>query len=305
MNVFEEMGTLIRVARSGSLSAAARELAISITMVSKRINALESRLGIRLLHRTTRRCSLTEEGERYIRDCQRILDDVAEAESSVTASAVEAIGTVRLTATSGFGRRILAPLLATFCAEHPKVQIRLSLSDAVQDLGSGRHDLALRLGPLDDSTLVATKLATNRRVVVGSPAYLARAGTPNTPQDLLSHQCIVIQGSSEALLEWTFEEPYGLIKIPVRGAISTENGDVQQELAVLGMGLALKSIWDVAEDLQAGRLIALLPNSPCPPADLYAVFPSRHFQPRRLTVLVAHLKEALQAREADVLRLRS
>lgn len=303
MDIFEDMRTLVTVARSGSLSAAARELSVSVTMVSRRINALEARLGVRLLTRTTRNCSLTEEGERYFRDAQRILDDVAELESSVTEAAVEVAGTVRLTATSGFGRRVLAPLLADFCAGHPRVHLRLSLSDAVQDLSTGRYDLALRLGPLTDSTLIATKLATNRRLVVGSPDYLARAGMPQRPEDLLSHQCIVIQGSSEALKEWTLHGPKGPLHIPVRGAISTENGDVQQELARLGAGLALKSAWDVADDLRAGRLVAVLPDFPCPPADLYAVYPSRHFQPRRVTALVGYLKKALQQREREVVAL--
>ncbi|MCY1267070.1 HTH-type transcriptional regulator DmlR [compost metagenome] len=301
MDVFEDMRTLVRVARSGSLSAASRELAVSVAMVSKRVNALEARLGIRLLNRTPRRCTLTEEGERYFRDCQRILEDVAELESSVTAAAVEPAGTVRVTATPSFGRRVLTPLLVNFSADQSKLHIRLSVSDAVQDLSSGRYDLALRLGPLTDSTLVATKLASNRRVVVASPAYLARAGVPKQPNDLLEHHCIVIQGSSESLLEWTFLGPEGLLHVPVRGAISTENGDVQHEFALLGAGLALKSVWDVAEDLRAGRLIAVLPDYPCPPSDLFAVYLSRHFQPRRVTALVAYLKEALAVREADVL----
>lgn len=303
MDTFEDMRTLVAVARSGTLSSAARELGVSVTMVGKRINALEARLGVRLLLRTTRRCSLTAEGERYFRDAQRILDDVTELESSVNAAALEASGTVRVTATSGFGRRVLAPIIAEFCSQHPKTHLRLSLSDAVQDIGSGRHDIALRLGPLTDSTLVATKLASNQRVVVASPDYLARAGLPTQPQDLLAHQCIVIQGSSEALLEWTFRGPDGLIHVPVRGTMSTDNGDVQQELARLGAGLALKSIWDVEDDLRAGRLVGILPDYPCPAADLYAVYASRHFQPRRVTALVEHLRNSLQHLEAKVLAL--
>jgi DNA-binding transcriptional LysR family regulator len=301
MDILEDMRTLVAIARSGSLSAAARELNVSVAMVSKRVNALEIRLGIRLLNRTTRRCSLTEEGELYCRDCQRILDDVAEVESSISAAASEPAGVVRLTSTPSFGRRVLAPLIATFCEEQPKVHVRLSVSDAVQDLTSGRYDVALRLGPLADSTLVATRLAANRRVIVGSPTYFKRMGKPRRPQDLLKHQCIVIQGSSEALLEWTFLDRTGPINIPVRGALSTENGDVQQELALLGAGLALKSIWDVADDIQAGRLTAVMPNYPCPPADLYAVYLSRHFQPRRVTALVTFLKDALASREMQVL----
>lgn len=300
MDSLADMRTLVAIARDGSLSAAARELSVSVAMVSKRVTALEARLGVRLLNRTTRRCTLTEEGQRYVRDCQRILDDVSEMESSVAASAVEATGTIRVTATTAFGRRVLAPLLAGFGEAHPKVHVSVSLSDALQDLATGRHDLAVRVGPLTDSTLVATKLARNRRLVVGSPDYLARAGVPIEPRDLLAHRCIVIRGSSEALLEWTFETDGGLVHVPVRGAISTDNGDLQQELAVLGAGLALKSAWDVADDIHAGRLVPVLTNHPCPPADLYAVHLSRHFQARRVTALVTYLKEALTARQVAV-----
>lgn len=300
MDSLTDMRTLVAIARDGSLSAAARDLSVSVAMVSKRVTALEARLGVRLLNRTTRHCTLTEEGERYVRDCQRILDDVSEMESSIAASALEASGTIRVTATTAFGRRVLAPLLAAFSARNPKVHVSLSLSDALQDLATGRHDLAVRVGPLTDSTLVATRLARNRRLVVGSPEYLARAGVPLEPRDLLAHRCIVIRGSSDSLLEWSFEGPDGLVHVPVRGPVSTDNGDVQQELALLGAGLALKSAWDVADDIRAGRLVAVLADHPCPPADLYAVHLSRHFQARRVAALVAHLKDALAAREASV-----
>ncbi len=301
MDTLQEMRTIVAVARGGSLSAAARELAVSVAMISKRVGAIEARLGVRLLNRTTRRTSLTPEGEQYVRDCRRILDDVAELESSLTASAAKPAGMVRLTATTGFGRRILTPLLADFSRLHPDVHVRLSLSDAVQDLAGGRHDVALRLAPLADSTLVATRLATNRRVVVGSPDYLARAGMPSHPIDLLKHNCIVIQGSSEALLEWTFLGPDGPMPVPIRGSLSTDNGDVQHELALLGAGLALKSIWDIADDVRSGRLVAVLPDYPCPPADIHAVYLSRHFLPRRVTTLVSWLRDALASREEAVL----
>lgn len=300
MDSLADMRTLVAIARDGSLSAAARDLSVSVAMVSKRVTSLETRLGVRLLNRTTRQCTLTAEGERYVRDCQRILDDVSEMEASIAASAADASGTIRITATTAFGRRVLAPLLAKFSDENPKVHVSLSLSDALQDLATGRHDLAVRVGPLTDSTLVATRLARNRRLVVGSPDYLARAGVPVEPRDLLAHRCIVIRGSSDSLLEWTFEGGDGVIHVPVRGAISTDNGDLQQELALLGAGLVLKSAWDVADDIRAGRLVPVLTNHPCPPADLFAVHLSRHFQPRRVTALVAYLKQALAERQAGV-----
>lgn len=303
MPVLLELRTLLAVASAGSLSRAARELEVSVAMVSKRMDALETRLGVRLLIRTPRRTGLTQDGERYVRDCRRILDDLQEADAAVSQSAAEPAGLVRVSAAPGFARRVLAPLLAEFAERYPKVQVRLSLSDALADLGSGRHDLAIRVGPLPDSGLISLPLVRNRRLVVAAPAYLARHGRPRTPGDLLAHDCIVIRGSSEALLEWRFLGPEGAIDVPIRGRLSTDNGDLQHELALAGAGLSLKSLWDVADDLAHGRLEALLPDHPCPPADIQAVYLDRHFQPARVRALAAFLRERLAARESAVLAL--
>lgn len=300
MNPWLEMRTLLAVAAGGSLSKAARELAVSVAMVSKRMDALEARLGVRLLIRTPRRTGLTVDGERYVRDCRRILDDLQEADAAVARSVAEPSGLVRVSATSGFGRRILAPLLVEFSRLYPQVEVHLTLSDALVDLRSGRFDVAIRVGPLQDSSLISQRLVGNRRVLVGAPSYLAQHGRPREPADLLAHNCIVILGSSEALLEWRFIGPQGSIDVPIRGQLSTDNGDVQHELALAGAGLTLKSVWDVADDLSSGRLEILLPDYPCLAADIHAVYLDRHFQPARVRALATFLRAQLAARESAV-----
>lgn len=304
MDALQEMRTLLTVARAGSLSAAARDMQLSVAMVSKRMDALEQRLGVRLLLRTTRHCSLTPEGLLYVQDCRRILDDLQEAEAAISREVHTVQGVVRVTATFGFGRRVLAPLLAQFAQGHPEVQVQLGLSDALSDVQGGHYDVAIRLAPLPDSRLVSQRLVRNRRLVVAAPSYLAQHGIPVHPQALLQHNCIVLQGSSDALLSWQFQMPKGTtLDIPVRGNLVTDNGDIQRSWALLGVGLSLKSVWDVADDLQSGRLQAVLSDYPCPDADIYAVYRERHFQPARVQHLVSWLREQLQSREADVLAL--
>ncbi|HJU70787.1 MAG TPA: LysR family transcriptional regulator [Paucimonas sp.] len=298
-----EIRTLLAVASAGSLSRAAREMEVSVAMVSKRMDALESRLGVRLLIRTPRCTGLTLEGERYVLDCRRILDDLQEADSAVSQCTTELAGLVRVSAGPGFGRRILTPLLVEFGNIHPRVHVQLCLSDALVDLGSGRHDLAIRVGPLQDSGLISLPLVRNRRLVVGAPAYLASHGRPQTPRELLAHNCIVLRGSSEALLEWRFVGSEGTIDVPIRGRLSVDNGDMQHELALAGAGLTLKSVWDVADDLAHGRLEALLPDYPCPSSDIQIVYLDRHFQPARVRALAAFLRDRLVTRESEVLAL--
>ena len=294
------MNTLLVIARQGSLTRAARELDITIAMVSKRINALEKRLGIRLLVRTTRNTYLTPEGERYASDCRRILDDLQGTETALVTTATVPEGLVRVSTTTGFGRRILTPLLVLFGQQYPRVHIQLRLTDALVDVSAGGFDLAIRFGPLVDSQLTSLRLARNQRVLVASPNYLNTYGRPLFPLDLLKHNCIVLRESSEALLSWQLLGKSGLIEIPVRGNISTDSGDVQHELALAGAGVSLKSIWDVAQDLADQRLEIVLPEYACPPADIYAVSSYRH-QPARIRVFVNFIKEALAQLELSTL----
>jgi DNA-binding transcriptional LysR family regulator len=210
MDRFKQIATFVAVAARGSLSAAARAEGISPAVVSRRLDALEERLGVKLLQRTTRRITLTFEGSAFLEDCQRILREMHDAETSVTLGGVKASGHLRITAPAGFGRRHVAPLVPAFVAEHPDVSISLLLTDRITDIVNENIDVAVRIGSLEDSNLVAVKLADNSRAVVASPAYLARHGTPRHPDELAGHRCLTLgpeATQSRGALRGTWQRP--------------------------------------------------------------------------------------------------
>src|ERR1041384_103005 len=189
MDRLKQIESFVAVATKGSLTAAANAEGVAPAVIGRRIDALEERLGVKLLVRTTRRITLTHEGSAYLEDCQRLLSDLASAEASVSAGGVKASGHLRITAPAGFGRRHVAPLVPRFLAQHPEVSLSLNLSDRVVDIVNESFDCAVRVGDLPDSSLVSVRLADNRRLCVATPAYLARAGTPQHPRELARHDC--------------------------------------------------------------------------------------------------------------------
>ena len=207
MDKLKAFETFASVATRGSLSAAARAEGVAPAVVSRRLDALEEHLGVKLLVRTTRRIALTHEGTAFLDDCQRLLADVAGAEASVSAGGVQASGHLRLTAPAGFGRRHVAPLVPAFHAEHPRLRISLNLSDRVVELAAEGYDCAVRVGDLPDSSLVSIRLADNRRQTVAAPAYLARRGAPQHPRDLLQHDCLVLSSDASQTRGWAFRVP--------------------------------------------------------------------------------------------------
>ena len=199
LKVFE---SFVSVATRGSLSAAARAEGVAPAIIGRRLDALESHLGVKLLLRTTRRISLTHEGSAFLENCQRLLSDVANAEDSVSAGGLKASGHLRITAPAGFGRRHVAPLAPLFHAQNPDVKISLNLSDRVIDLAAEGFDFAVRVGDLPDSSLVSVRLADNRRLCVATPAYLAKHGTPQHPSDLLHHSCLTLSSDASQTRGW-------------------------------------------------------------------------------------------------------
>ena len=195
MDRFKEIESFVAVAMRGSLSGAAQLQGVAPAMISRRLDALESRLGVKLLTRTTRRISLTFEGSSFLEDCQRILHHMRDAEASVSAGGLKASGHLRMTAPAGFGKRHVAPLIPSFVTEHRELSISLELSDRLADMVNEGFDLAVRIGTLNDSNLIAVKLAEMQRVVVASPDYLKRRGTPKHPSDLLKHDCLTFGNS--------------------------------------------------------------------------------------------------------------
>ncbi|BAL23573.1 LysR family transcriptional regulator [Azoarcus sp. KH32C] len=287
MDAFKQVESFVSVATRGSLSAAARAEGVTPAVIGRRLDALEHRLGVKLLTRTTRSIALTFEGTAFLEDCQRILNDLANAEASVSLGGVKASGHVRVSAPAGFGRLHVAPLLRDFLEVNPDVTCTLDLADRLVDLVNENIDCAIRIGELADSSLVSIRLADNRRVVVASPSYLARHGSPQTPQDLAGHNCLSL-GQQRG---WLFCDEKGeTISVKVGGRLECNDGAVLHEWALAGDGLAWRSLWEVNADLRAGRLVSVLDEFAGPTMGIYAVFPQRKRLALRVRLLIDHLK---------------
>ena len=290
MPSLRQIESFVSAATRGSLSAAARAEGVAPAVIGRRIDALEARLGVRLLIRTTRRLSLTFEGSAFLEDCQRILIDLRNAEASVSLGGIKASGHLRVTAPAGFGRVHVAPLIGDFLDAHPDVSISLELTDRLTDIINENIDLAIRIGTLDDSSLVGVHLAENRRVVVASPAYLQRHGTPVTPDDLAQHQCLSFGSYGNQARGWQFQVDGRAISLRVPASIECNDGAVLRDWALAGRGLAWRSLWEVGEDLRRGRLCSVLDEYAAPPNAIHAVFPQRRHLPLRMRAFIDQLK---------------
>lgn len=291
MDRFKQIETFVAVAHRGSLSAAAALEGVAPAIIGRRLDALEARLGVKLLLRTTRRVSLTVEGSAFLEDCQRILHDFHNAETTVSLGGVKASGHVRVTAPAGFGRRHVAPLIPGFLKANPEVSISLELADRLADIVNEGIDVAIRIGHLDDSNLVGVKLAANRRVVVASPAYLAAHGTPRVPADLAAHQCLTFGRYGSQTRGWLFEIDGQVDALRVAGTMACNDGAVLHDWALAGHGLAWRSLWEVAGDLKAGRLVSVLDDYCAPDNAIYAVFAQRRHLALRVRMFIECLKQ--------------
>ena len=294
LKVFE---SFVSVATRGSLSAAARAEGVAPAIIGRRLDALESHSGVKLLLRTTRRINLTHEGSAFLENCQRLLSDVANAEDSVSAGGLKASGHLRITAPAGFGRKHVAPLAPLFHAQNPEVRISLNLSDKVIDLAAEGFDFAVRVGDLPDSSLVSVRLAENRRLCVASPAYLAKYGTPQHPSDLLHHRCLTLSSDASQTRGWAFKLPptqsaegHEVTHIRPNGPLDCSDGQVLHSWCLNHMGIAWRSTWEVENDIQSGQLVEVLAEFAAPPNGIYGVFPQRKHLPLRLRLWIDFLK---------------
>lgn len=294
MDRVREMEVFAQVAASGSLSAAARVLGLSVGAISKHLAALEGRLGARLLLRTTRSLSLTDEGAAFLPRVRSLLADLSEAEAAVAADEGALSGSLRVTASAGFGRTHVAPLAAEFLRQHPNLRLHLLLTDTLLDLVEENVDVALRFGVLADSGLVARRLAANWRVVCATPAYLERVGRPQTLADLAQHECLIIGDGNERA--WNFVGPDGETSVRVGGRLASNNGEVVHAWALDGLGLVMKSMWDVEGDLAAGRLVPVLEQWRSPDTALHAVSPAARARAPRVRRFVDFVAAELARR---------
>lgn len=290
MDRFKQLQTFVDVATLGSLSAAARAEGVAPAMIGRRIDALEARLAVKLLVRTTRRLSLTAEGSALLEDAQRILRELDDTETMVSQGSSRPSGHLRISAPAGFGRRHVAPLLPAYAAEYPDVSVTLDLSDRLVDLVDERFDCAVRIGDLNDSDLVGIRLADNRRVVVASPAYLQREGTPRTPADLAGHSCLSFGMQGNQSRGWLFRVGGLVAPYRVSGKLECSDGSVLHEWTLAGCGLAWRSMWEVQHDLARGRLKTVLDDYCAPPNGIYAMLPERKHLPARVRAFVDLLR---------------
>jgi DNA-binding transcriptional LysR family regulator len=313
MDKLKQFESFVSVATKGSLTAAARAEGVAPAIMGRRLDALEERLGVKLLVRTTRRISLTHEGSAFLEDCQRLLSDLANDEASVSAGGVKASGHLRITAPAGFGRRHVAPLVPRFRELHADVTISLNLSDRVVDLAGEGYDCAVRVGDMPDSSLVSVRMADNRRMCVATPDYLKRHGVPREPSDLLKHDCLTLSSDASQTRGWAFRVPRNaqgrqnegvladaaragdadeVIHLKPGGPLDCSDGQVLHDWCLAGRGIAWRSTWEVESEIAAGRLVEVLADFAAPANGIYAVFPQRKHLPLRVRLWIDFLKHS-------------
>lgn len=286
MDAFSDVALFTLIAKLGSMAAAAQELGVTPPVVSKRLAALERRLGARLLNRTTRRLSLTPEGEAYLQDGVRILEQLQALEHRIGGGSLQPQGTLRVTATLGFGRAHITPVLAKFARQYPQVEVQLHLSERPVNLVDQGFDVGIRFGELSDSRLTARLLANNKRLLCASPAYLELMGIPEAPRDLSRHNCIFIREGDEPFGTWHLRNGNNQEAIKVRANLSTNDGTAALAWALDGQGILLRSQWDVAQYIRRQELAQVLADWSTPPADIYVVFQTANELPAKVRALV-------------------
>jgi LysR family transcriptional activator of dmlA len=286
----EDLAVFVQVAKRASFAAAASELGMSTAFISKRIRLLEQNLGVRLLHRTTRRVSVSEDGERVYHWALRILDSVQRMGDEVSALHREPSGQLRIASSLGLGRRFVAPALSELAARYPQLDIRLDVHDRLVDLVAEGVDLDIRVGNEIAANLIAKPLARNRRVLCAAPAYLERRGTPRSLAELTSHDCLVIKERDHPFGVWHLEGPSGEENVKVTGPLSSNHGEVVHQWCLDGRGILLRSWWDVHDSLADGRLVQVLPEYQ-QQADIWAVHAAPLASSARVRVAVEFFRQ--------------
>jgi len=283
-----DIEVFILIAQNGSLSATARQMNVTPAAVSYRLVKLEKYLGTRLFHRTTRRLTLTQDGTEYLVQVEPLLNEIKEVSSAASRRDELPQGVLRVTMPASFALKHITPIMPRFLKRYPQVQLSLALNDEIVDIVSQGFDVAIRICALEDSDLIARRLAADHRVVCASPDYLSRYGTPQRPADLVQHNCLALSQQPY----WTFNGPQGLERIKVKGNYVCNNGEAIRDATYAGLGIALKATWDVAGAIKQGRLCTVLDDYPIANSTaIWAVYPSRRNIPAKVSAFVAFLKE--------------
>ncbi len=291
-----DLGFFSTLISSGSLGAAARELGITTAAVSKHLALIEQRLGLTLVNRTTRRMSLTPEGDIYLEHARKILGEIDDMEHVLWGSTQTPKGLIRVNATLGFGRTQIAPLLSKYAKQYPEVDIQLQLSVSPPPITDDSYDVCFRFGHPPDSRSISRFIASNRRILVASPSYIKKFGSPKSPQDLMKHNCIGIRQGDEAYGVWRFNNSKSknstAESIKIRGNLTTNDGEIAVNWALDGHGILMRAEWDVIKHIQSGKLIHILDNFSTPDADIYAIYSKVHKGSARIKTLIDFVTES-------------
>jgi len=287
MNV-EHLKLFVRVAATNNISMAGKELGLSPAVSSAHINKLEEGLGVRLIHRTTRRVSLTEEGIDFLPHAEEVLDSVELAQASVGSGSITPQGTLRVTAPASFGRMHIVPALASFMKLYPDLSLDLRLSDSILDVVEGGFDIAIRNSSLNDSSLVARKLASDTRVLCASPAFLEKYGEPESFSNLTDFNCVGLMG----LEEWLFDTPTGRQSVKPKHIVRMDNGEAVRDACIAGLGITICSVWCAYEQLRSGELVQILKDEPlASDTAIWAVYPSSRLLAPKVRAFIDYFSE--------------
>lgn len=306
MKRLDDLQLFLRVLDLGSISAAAQQLDISVAVASDRLKRLERDLGVRLFHRTTRRLHPTPEGSDLATRGRALVEELQALGQSLRQSGDAIGGTLRVTMSASFGRQHVSPLLPGFMARYPGVRMHVHLSDQLVDLVDEGFDLAIRIGALDDSSLVARRIASNTRLLCASPAYLDRRGVPASVQDLPEHDCLLLFGARGQRGRWELIDAGGRVhRVAVAGRLESNLGELLRDAVLAGQGIAAHSLWHVADDLAAGRLVRVLPEYQLADTGIHAVVPDRRHVPARVRAFVEFLEHSLAGSAPWAMEARS
>lgn len=279
-----------------SLAAAARELGVTPPAVTQRLRLLEAKLGLRLVDRSTRRLRLTDEGLLLAEGGQRIVEDISQLADRLAVGKRDVAGHLRIVASFGFGRRYVAPVVAAFRIENPNVSVTLTLSESPVRLSADSWDLLVHVGELKDSSLIVHRLAPNDRLICAAPSYLAARGHPEHPSDLKGHQCVALRENDEDVTLWPIVDPAGKVEsVRITPHLASNDGEVVRRWAIAGLGIIIRSEWDVAEDLRERRLVPVLPDYRLSPADVVVLLGAREGRTARTTRFLQYLTRALSS----------
>ena len=295
MDRHTQLRSFVLIAEKGGFAAAALVEGVTPVVMGRRLNALEERLAVKLMHRSTRGLRLTELGVEFLERSRATLRDFDDLELSISRSRRNVAGELTVSAPAGFGRRHVAPHGPSFATRHPGVQLRFNLTDGVTDLVRDGVDVAIRIGPVTDPNLVVIRLHENRRVVCGAPAYFARHGVPATPQDLLNHNCLTLSSTGAQQRGWMFRHDDRIGSVRVRGTLSCSDGELLYDWVLQGLGLGWRSTWEVQAAVTRGTLVTALEDYEIPDYDIQAVYPQQRFVPAKVLAFIAYLKSLYAA----------